>query len=191
LLGLPLGIALIRLTTRRWHNGITVYEHGFTLKHNRKTRTWRWTEIDQLDTRIIRSVFGGSEVNSRVNLSIDAQNHPPLKLKHRYEKMAELAQLIRSKTLPVLYQKTLPKLNLKDQIVFNNKIKLDKARLSYGEEQLDWNEIESVETLGGMLTFRAKNSKNNPVKIPLNHIKNLDLLLFIVHNPDLRENLAD
>lgn len=105
---LPLGIGLISYTKRHWEDGIIVYEQGFVKKHKKQSERWLWSEIERLDTRMVKSVFGGSEVNSRIRIDIEAEDHSPLKIKHRYEKMVELAQIIRRKTLPLLLGKTLP-----------------------------------------------------------------------------------
>ena len=186
---LPLGILLIFWAKRHWKDGINVYEQGFSQKLNKNTEAWFWTEVDQLDTRIIRSVFGGSEVNSRVEISIQAQNHPALKISHNYENMAELTQMIRNNTLPVLFQKLLPLLAAKEQTIFHKNLELDFGGITFNQNQLNWHDIDSVETQRGNLTFKAKNKNEVPIKIPLHQIKNLDLLLFIIHNPDLRKNL--
>lgn len=187
---LPLGIMLISWAKQHWNDGITVYEQGFTQKCNKKTGTWLWNEVDQLDTRIIRSVFGGSEVNSRVEISIQAHDHPPLKITHKYENMTELAQMIRNNILPVLYQKLLPLLTDKEHVIFHQNLELDFGGITYDQNQLNWHDIDSVETQRGNLTFKAKDKTDIPIKIPLHQIKNLDLLLFVIHNPGLRENLA-
>jgi len=186
---LPLSILIIIWVKRHWNDGIIVYEQGFSKQRNMKTQTWLWTEVDQLDTRIHRSVFGGSEVNSRVEISIEAQYHPPLKIKNKYENMAELAQMIRNNTLPVLYQKYLPLMANKEHTIFHKNIALNQRGITYNQNHLNWLEFDAVETHRGNLTFKANNQNDAPIIIPLKQIKNLDLLLFIIHNPGIRDNL--
>ncbi len=149
-----------------------------------------WSEIEQLDTRIINSVFGGSEINSRIMITIEAQNHPPLKIVHKYKNMSELAQEIRKNSLPILYEKFLTEWNSKGETQFHKNLTLDRAGINFNGQELKWDEFDAVETQKGHLTIQTRNEEKNIIKIPLNQIQNLDLLLFILQNQRLRENFA-
>jgi len=186
---LPLGIGLIFYTKRHWDDGIIIYEQGFVKKHKKRSERWLWSEIERLDTRMVKSVFGGSEVNSRIQIDIEAIDHSPLKIKHRYDKMVELAQIIRKKSVPILYQKKRPQLSQKGAEIFHKNLELSHEGLIFNQSQLDWKKIDAIETQRGVLNFSARDQTKKSIKIPLNQLSNLDLLLFIVHNPSIIENL--
>ncbi len=187
---LPLGIGLFLFAVRHWEDGIIVHEQGFIKNHKKRRKLWLWSEIEQLDTRIINSVFGGSEINSRIMITIEAQNHPPLKIVHKYKNMSELAQEIRKNSLPILYEKFLTEWNSKGETQFHKNLTLDRAGINFNGQELKWDEFDAVETQKGHLTIQTRNEEKNIIKIPLNQIQNLDLLLFILQNQRLRENFA-
>jgi hypothetical protein len=186
---LPLGIGIICYTKRHWDDGLIIYEQGFIKKQKKRSERWLWSEIECLDTRMVKSVFGGSEVNSRIQIEIEAEDHSPLKIKHRYDKMVELAQIIRKNTVPILYQKKRPQLSQNGAEIFHKNLELSHEGLIFNQSQLDWNEINAIETQRGVLSISARDQTKKSIKIPLNQISNLDLLLFIVHNPSIIENL--
>ena len=90
----------------------------------------------------------------------------------------------------MLYQKLLPLLTEKEQAIFHENLEINQKGIIFNQKQLNWLEIDAVETYRGNLTFKTKNKTDIAIKLPLNQIKNLDLLLFIIHNPGLRENFA-
>jgi hypothetical protein len=186
---LPLGIGLNCYTKRHWDDGIIIFEQGFVKKQKKRSERWLWSEIECLDTRMVKSVFGGSEVNSRIQIDIEAEDHSPLKIKHRYDKMVELAQIIRKKTVPILYQKKRQQLSQKGAEIFHKNLELNHEGLKFKQSQLDWKKIDAIETQQGVLNFSARDQTKKSIKIPLNQLSNLDLLLFIVHNPNIIENL--
>ena len=186
---LPSSIMLFFWVNRHWNDSIIVFEHGLLQKLGKKTKSCLWCDVDQLDTRVVDSVFGGSSLKSKVEISMRAKKHLHLKIKQNYDNIIELAQMIRKSTLPVLYQKLLPEIVNKEPNIFNKNLVLNQSEIVFHHKSLNLKEFAAIKTHQGNLTISAMGQNIDAIKIPLKKIKNLDLLLFILHNPWLQDNL--
>ena len=182
---LPLGAFVLVMTAINWNNGLTLYEHGLMKKQGLQKRTWLWPSTNRLDTRITHIKFGGNIVNIRVKLTIGSPQSQ-LVIRNRYRDMPDLVQKIRTILIPILSSWAQQQFHQNTSIEFHKDLTATWQGLQTKGHQLPWQLVDEPKIRRRKLVLGETPESDKFFIVSLNQITNLDLLLFLIHNPPVR-----
>ncbi len=164
-----------------WKKGILLYEQGLAVRNRRGIRTWRWTEILSLKTRLTRNYTNGIYTGTTHAYTLMDRQNEKLVLNDAIAKVEELAASIEQNIFPLLYAPAAQQYNNGQALEFGP-VAISKTGMYFGKKTIPWEEIKEVSLHHGELKISQKTGGwFSGARLPAPAIPNLQVLLAILN----------
>jgi hypothetical protein len=177
LLGLALLLSGVMLLVRALRNRglrVLVFPEGLVRVHRGEAQALCWEEIDQVlwqksEGGHWRAWIGG------VTLSLQAADGRRMKFDDSLPRLAQLAQIVRQRTLSFLWPKALMVYEAGHTLDFG-KLRISQRGLSNGKETLPWSLVQKVKSNATELSIYKKGKRGHYFDFTLSDIPNFHVL---------------
>jgi len=182
---LPLGIITLFLAKIYRTKGIYIYEAGMVLDNGLAKHQSDWHNIQRYDNYIKNLKFGSSTIASQVKIIIEEESGKKIRISNRYEQIEKLIEQLRQNILPILYKKAKISLQQGESLSFHRDIDAIRTGIGIRKNFRTWHCVNKPAIKNGYLELACDDQKTKPLHIPLEKIKNLDVLLYLIDSPPI------
>lgn len=184
LVGLILGIIILSSTIRHWHDGIELNPSGLRFRRGKTNKHIPWESIVRLDARVNLVKFATSVIDVQSKAEIENDQGEIFQITDKFANSQDLIKRCRELILPRLFQRYRRSLGEGEKIKFHKDLAAAPQALLIGNMPYQWQEIE-LKFKKRKIALLEKSSARELITLPINRLKNADILLTLLENPPL------
>ena len=169
-------------TKRHWHDGIELSPSGLTFQKGKSRKEVPWESITRLDARISLVKFATSVIDVQSKAEIETDQGETFQITDKIDHSQDLINRCREVILPRLYQKYQHSLRQGEKITFHPELAATAQALLIRNMPYFWQDIEP-KFKKRKIALQEKSSAHELIALPLNQLKNADILLTLLENP--------
>ena len=180
--GLIFGPLILANIKRHWHDGIELGPAGLTFQKGKSRKEVPWESITRLDARISLVKFATSVIDVQSKAEIETDQGETFQITDKIDHSQDLINRCREVILPRLYQKYQHSLRQGEKITFHPELAATAQALLIRNMPYFWQDIEP-KFKKRKIALQEKSSAHELIALPLNQLKNADILLTLLENP--------
>jgi hypothetical protein len=182
---LPLGILLLFFSKIFRTKGIYIYEGGMIIDNGFRKHQTDWHNIKRYDNHIKNLKFGSSTIATHVRIIIEEETGKNFTISNHYEQIEKLIEQLRQNILPILFKRANFSLQQGESLSFHRDIDAIRTGIGIRKNFRTWHCVNKPVIKNGLLELACDDEKAKPLHIPVEKIKNLDVLLYLIDSPPI------